>query len=72
METISIQVDPEVAQAWRQADPSQRHKYQLLLNGWMRQMVNSPALDETVQAIQQEAQAQGLTQDILDKILQDE
>jgi hypothetical protein len=69
METITIQVDTEVAQAYREANPTERQKIQMLVNTWLKQAMKRRSLDEIIGEIQTQASAQGLTQDILDQML---
>jgi len=42
---------------------------QIILNGWLKQIMNSRSLEEIIQEMQTQAQANGLTQAILDDIL---
>jgi len=43
---------------------------QIILNGWLKQIMNSRSLEEIIQEVQ--TQAHGLTQEILDDILRSE
>jgi hypothetical protein len=54
METISIEVEPEIARAYRNLSPTQRQKIQIVLNIWLKQIINkSPIeLDEIIQRMQ--------------------
>ena len=72
METISIEVEPEIARAYQEANLMERKKMQLILNSSLKQFVNRRSLDEIIQEMQAQAQANGLTQEILDKILSDD
>ncbi len=71
METIAIQVDEAIAKAYREADPAEQLKIQQLLNRWLRQTMQRRPLDTIIQDMQTQAQANGLTQDILNDILDD-
>lgn len=71
METIAIQVDEAIAKAYRAADPAEQLKIQQLLNRWLRQTMQHRSLDTIIQDMQTQAQASGLTQDILNDILDD-
>jgi hypothetical protein len=44
---------------------------QIILNGWLKQIINRRSLEEIVQQMQAQAQANGLTQEILNEILSD-
>jgi hypothetical protein len=71
METISIEVEPEIARAYQTANLIERQKMQIILNGWLKQIINRRSLEEIVQQMQAQAQANGLTQEILNEILSD-
>ncbi|OCQ90723.1 hypothetical protein BCD67_03120 [Oscillatoriales cyanobacterium USR001] len=70
METIAIQVDAEVAKAYREAEPQKQQKIQTIVNDWLRLIIQEKSLDEIIQEMQDQAKASGLTQEILDEILQ--
>ena len=71
METISIEVDSEVAKVYQNANLIERQKIQIILNGLLKQIMNSRSLEEIIQEMQEQAQVNGLTQEILDEILND-
>ena len=71
METISIEVDSEVAKVYQKANLIERQKIQIILNGLLKQIMNSRSLKEIIQEMQEQAQVNGLTQEILDEILND-
>jgi len=70
MENITIQVDQEVAQAYRKATPNQQQKIQTFVNDLLKQIIQEESLDEIIQKMQIEAKNNGLTQEILNDILQ--
>ncbi|PZU97718.1 MAG: hypothetical protein DCE90_06460 [Pseudanabaena sp.] len=72
METISIEVEPEIARAYQEANLMERKKMQLVLNSSLKQFVNKRSLEKIIQEMQAQAQANGLTQEILDEILADD
>ena len=72
METISIEVEPEIAKAYQEANLIERQKMQIILNGWLIQFMNRRSLEEIIQEMQAQAKKNGLTQDILDEILSDD
>lgn len=72
MNTIAIQVDEEIAKAYREAQPSEQLKIQQLLNRWLKQTMQRRPLEAIIQDMQAQAQASGLTQDVLNEILADE
>ena len=51
METISFEVEPEIARAYRNLSPTERQKIQIVLNIWLKKIINkSPLeLDELIQ-----------------------
>jgi DNA-binding transcriptional regulator YbjK len=71
MEPITIQVDADVAKAYREADPTERQKIQILVNNLLKQTMKKRSLDDIISEMQNQAAAKGLTQDILDEILKD-
>ena len=71
METISIEVDSEVARVYQKANLIERQKIQIILNGLLKQIINSRSLEEIIREMQEQAQVNGLTQEILDEILND-
>jgi hypothetical protein len=71
MEPITIQVDADVAKAYREADPTERQKIQTLVNNLLKQTIKKRSLDDVISEMQNQAAAKGLTQDILDEILKD-
>jgi predicted transcriptional regulator len=72
METISIEVEPEIARAYQDANLMERKKMQLILNSSLKQFINRRSLEEIIQEMQAQAQVNGLTQEILDEILSDD
>jgi hypothetical protein len=69
--SISIEVDADTARAFSTASEEDRRKMQLLLNLRLRELVNSPSrpLKEIMDEIGTEAQARGLTPEILESII---
>ena len=72
MDTITIPVDTELAQAYRQADQKQRQKIETLLNIALKKAVNPKPLLTIMQEASQQAIANGMTPEILELILVDE
>ncbi|MFN5725238.1 MAG: hypothetical protein ACK48D_00555 [Pseudanabaena sp.] len=71
METISIEVDAEVARNYQTSNLIERQKMQIILNGCLKQIMNSRSLDEIILDMQAQAKRNGLTQEILNEILSD-
>jgi len=72
MDTITIPVETELAQAYRQADQKQRQKIETLLNIALKKAVNPKPLLTIMQEASQQAIANGMTPGILESILADE
>lgn len=69
METITIQVDAEVAKAYREITLVKRQQIENLFNDWFKQMIQSRSVDEIIADMQQQAKTNGLTEEILQDIL---
>ena len=70
MEKITIEVDNEIAKAYREAGLNQQQKIQNIVNDLLKQIIQEKSLDELIQEMQTQAKNNGLTQEILDEILQ--
>lgn len=72
--TISIEVDAEAARAFSLASDEERRKLQLLLSLRLRELTSKPSrpLKEVMDAIGAQAEARGLTPDILESLLHGE
>jgi hypothetical protein len=69
METISVQVDADVARAFASAQPEQREKIQFLISFWLKRAVNLTQLQATMDEMSDQAETNGLTPEILQSIL---
>jgi hypothetical protein len=69
METIALQVDADIAQAFESAQPEQQQKVQALVNLWLRRAMSVTRLQATMDRLSDEAEATGLTPEILQSIL---
>ena len=72
METISIEVEPEIARAYQNSSSTERKKIQMTFNVLVKQIMNTRSLEDTIQEMQAQAKTNGLTQDILDEILNED
>ena len=72
METISIEVEPEIARAYQNSSSTERKKIQMTFNVLVKQFMNTRSLEDTIQEMQAQAKANGLTQEILDEILNED
>jgi hypothetical protein len=72
MENITIQVDPEIAKAYREADPEKQQKIQIFLNIMLQKAVSQKPLLDIMEEASQQAIAKGMTTEILESILKDE
>jgi len=72
METITIQVDAELAQAYRSAKPQQQQNATFMFNLIIKELLNSNSFTALVEQIRAETAANGLTAEILAELLEDE
>ena len=70
METIAIKVDTEIAKAYQEAAPQKQQKIQTIINDLLKSIIQDKSLDGIIQEMQEQAKDRGLTQEILDEILQ--
>jgi len=68
METISIQVDANIARAFQSAQPEEQQKIQALVSLWLKRAMNLTSLQTTMDHMSDEAEANGLTPEILEPI----
>jgi hypothetical protein len=68
---ITIQVDPEMAEAYRSAKAEDQKKIQLLLRIFLREISTAPphSLDEIMDTISDRAKTRGLTPELLESML---
>jgi Holliday junction resolvase-like predicted endonuclease len=69
MEPISIQVDAEIARAFQSTQPEQQQKIQALVNLWLKRAMSLTELQTTMDQMSDEAEATGLTPEILQTIM---
>ncbi|MDE5108143.1 MAG: hypothetical protein O4808_14115 [Trichodesmium sp. St17_bin3_1_1] len=72
MENITIQVDPEIAKVYREAEPEKQQNVLLIFNLILKELFKDASFEEIVEQIRQEAEKNGLTPEILEELLQDE
>jgi hypothetical protein len=72
MENITIQVDPEIAKAYREAEPEKQQKIQIFLSIMLQKAVSQKPLLDIMEEASQQAIANGITPEILESILNDE
>ena len=72
MENITIQVDPEIAKAYREAEPQKQQKIQMFLKIMLEKAVSQKSLLDIMEAASEQAIANGITSEILESILNDE
>jgi len=72
METISIQVEPQIAQAYRAFAPQRQKQFQMLMSIILKRSIEQDSLEKTVADLRDEAEANGLTPEILEELLADE
>lgn len=74
MNTIEIQIDDELAEFYTSAPETYRQKIEALVGIWLRELRDGydDELDQLMRRIGEEAQARGLTPEILADILADD
>ncbi len=72
METITIEVEPEIARAYQNLSSTERKKIQMTFNILFKQIMNTRSLEDIIADMQAQAKANGLTQEILDEILNED
>ncbi|MGD1715860.1 hypothetical protein [Dapis sp. BLCC M172] len=72
MENITIQVDPEIAKAYREAEPEKQQNVLLICNLLLQELLKDTSFEEIVEQIRQETEENGLTPEILQELLKDE
>ncbi|WP_414551481.1 hypothetical protein [Anabaena sp. CCY 0017] len=72
MENITIQVDPAIAKAYREAEPEKQQKIQMFLNIMLKKAVSQKPLLDIMEEASQQAISNGMTPEILESILNDE
>ncbi|MBE9011658.1 hypothetical protein IQ250_15745 [Pseudanabaenaceae cyanobacterium LEGE 13415] len=69
MEPITIQVDAEIARTYQSANPEQQQKIQALMSSWLKRAMQVTQLQTTMDQLSDEAEANELTPEILQSIL---
>ncbi|MGB6905128.1 MAG: hypothetical protein WA891_11225 [Acidobacteriaceae bacterium] len=74
MPEITISVDRETAEVWDAASPQDKPAAQVVIGLWMRRLLvkTGPSLDEIMDQAGRKAENRGLTQEILDSILNED
>ncbi len=72
MAAITVQVNPEVAKAYQEINPSRRKKLEMLFSIMLQQELDKRSLMQIMDDIGSKAQERGLTPEILESILADE
>ncbi len=72
-ETITIQVDPETAKAYKAAPPDDQKKMQALLSLWLKDLATAEpvTLKEIMSYLSHRAKARGLTPEVLESLLKE-
>lgn len=76
MKTISLNVPPNIARAFEQADVSVKQKAEIYINAWLDAFLSKQLPNDRLRTIMenatQEAKTKGLTTDKLNELLNDE
>ena len=72
-ETITLQVESDVARFYNNAPPTDKQKLQVLFGNWVKQYSEASvdSLKSTMDEINRNAQNNGLTPEILESLLAD-
>lgn len=69
IETITLQIDADLARAYQTASLKERSKLQLLLNLWLRELLTrSTSLKALMDEVSEKAQGRGLTAEKLEEL----
>ncbi|MGB7414592.1 MAG: hypothetical protein WA902_10325 [Thermosynechococcaceae cyanobacterium] len=68
--SITIQVDSDISDAFQNAPSEQQKKIQSTLNLWLKYMAQPNILENIVRQMREESNANGLTPEILENLLQ--
>jgi hypothetical protein len=73
-ETITLQVESDVARFYNDAAQTDKQKLQALFGSWLKQYAEADAesLKRTMDEISRNAQSRGLTPEVLESLLADE
>jgi len=71
VEEITMQIDSEAAKAFKSAAPELQQKIQILFSAWLKEVTSSDqtSLKRLMDKISENAQAKGVTPEILETIL---
>jgi hypothetical protein len=73
MSTITVQLDEDAVRIYRKASQTEKKKLNLLLSMWLREYDDPDiSLADLMDEISNDAQARGLTPEILESLLNDE
>jgi hypothetical protein len=72
METICIEVESQIAQAYLAFAPQRQKQFQTLMSLILSRSLEQDSLEQTVADLRDEAEANGLTPAILEELLADE
>jgi hypothetical protein len=67
METITIEVEPEIARVYKAFKPQSQQQFQALMTSILKRSLEE-SLEDIVADLREEAESNGLTPEILDKI----
>ena len=71
MSKITIEVDNEIAKAYRETEPEKQQKISMFLNVMLKKAIRPKPLLEVMEEASKQAIANGMTPEILESILND-
>lgn len=72
MTTITLEVDTDIAKTYQDFTPQRQQQIQLLFNLIFKRTLEEDTLENIVTDIRKEAKANGLTPEILEKLLEND
>ena len=72
METITIEVEPEIARVYEAFKPQSQQQFQALMTSILKRSLEEESLEDIVADLRDEAESNGLTPEILEQLLEDE
>jgi hypothetical protein len=72
MDTIIIKVEPELAKAYQKITPIKREEIEGLFRHWLKEIILDRSLDDIIVDMQTQTKTNGLTEEILQEIIDNE
>jgi len=66
METISIEVEPEIARVYKTFPPQRQHQFKALITLILKRSIEAESLQDIVASLRDEAEGNGITPEIIE------